>query len=136
MNATLQGSANGNYVSWWVSFATTEMVIAWSPKSRFAAQFQDAKDGKRSFESVLTEPGLRFGRTDPQIDPKGYRTVFTFDLDAKRLGDPTLPRKVLGDPGNPSQLFLEEQLVARLQAGELDAGAFSRLRRSRPSCPI
>lgn len=86
--------------------------------------FQAAKVGKRSFESVLTQPGLRFGRADPELGTKGYRTIFTFDLDAKRTGDPTLPQKILGGPDNSSQLFPEEQMVARLQAGELDSGAF------------
>ncbi|MGH3771253.1 MAG: extracellular solute-binding protein [Pseudonocardiaceae bacterium] len=124
VNPTLQGPANGDFVRWWAPFALTEMVITWSPKSRFAADFQAAKDSKRSFESVLTQPGLRFGRADPELGPKGYRTIFTFDLDATRIGDPTLPQKVLGGPGNSSQLFPEEQMVARLQAGELDAGAF------------
>ncbi|MGB6162034.1 MAG: extracellular solute-binding protein [Pseudonocardiaceae bacterium] len=124
VNKTLQGPANGDYVRWWVPFDATEMVIAWSPRSRFAADFQAAKDGKRSFESVLTQPGLRFGRADPELGPKGYRTMFIFDLDAKRIGDPTLPRKILGGPGDSSHVFPEEQMVARLQAGEFDAGAF------------
>lgn len=124
VNETLQGPANGDYVKWWVPLALTEMVIAWSPRSRFAADFQAAQDGKRSFESVLTQPGLRFGRADPELGPKGYRTMFTFDLDAKRIGDPTLPQKILGGPDNSSQVFPEEQMVARLQAGELDSGAF------------
>src|SRR5712692_8833587 len=37
VDASLHGEANGNYVQWWVPFARTEMVIAWSPKSRFRA---------------------------------------------------------------------------------------------------
>jgi ABC-type molybdate transport system substrate-binding protein len=124
VNKILQGPANGDYVAWWVPLARTEMVIAWSPKSRFGADFQAAKDGTRSFESVLTQPGLRFGRADPELGPKGYRTLFTFDLDARRIGDPALPQKILGGRDNSSQLFPEEQMVARLQAGELDAGTF------------
>ncbi|MEO7196409.1 MAG: extracellular solute-binding protein [Pseudonocardiaceae bacterium] len=124
VNKALQGPANGDYVTWWAPFALTEMVIAWNPKSHFAADFQAAKAGTRSFESVLTEPGLRFGRADPELGPKGYRTIFIFDLDATRIGDPTLPRKVLGGPGNNSLVFPEEEMVARMQAGELDAGAF------------
>jgi molybdate/tungstate transport system substrate-binding protein len=124
VNKVLQGAANGDYVTWWVPFATTEMVIGWSPKSRFAADFEAAKAGRRTWESVLEEPGLRFGRTDPEIDPKGYRTMFLFQFDEQRIGDATLARRILGPPSNPSQVFLEEQLVARLQSGELDAGVF------------
>lgn len=125
VNKSLQGAANGNYVSWWVNFARTEMVIGWSPKSRFATDFQAAKSGKKTWESVLQEPGLRLGRTDPELDPKGYRTLFMFQLDEQQKpADSGLTQRVLGPPSNPSQIFPEEQLVARLQAGELDVGVF------------
>ena len=53
VDESLHGDANGNYVSWWVPFARTEMVIAWSPKSRFRADFEAAQSGKRTWESVL-----------------------------------------------------------------------------------
>jgi len=124
VNKTLQGANNGDYVSWWVPFARTELVVAWSPQSRFASDFQAAKSGARTWESVLGEPGLRLGRTDPQLDPKGYRSLWLFQLDEQRTGDTREAKKILGDPENPSQIFPEEQLVARLQAGQLDAGIF------------
>jgi molybdate/tungstate transport system substrate-binding protein len=125
VNKSLQGAANGNYVSWWVNFARTEMVIAWSPESRFASDFQAGKSGKKPWESVLQEPGLKLGRTDPELDPKGYRTLFMFQLDEQqKAAESGLTQRVLGPPSNPSQIFPEEQLVARLQAGELDAGFF------------
>ncbi|GAC1340527.1 MAG: hypothetical protein NVSMB29_09530 [Candidatus Dormibacteria bacterium] len=124
VNITLQGAANGSYVSWWVDVARTEMVIGWSPKSPFAADLASAKSGRGSWESVLEQPGLRLGRTDPELDPKGYRTLFLFELDQQRTGDSGETGKILGAPPRPSQIFPEEQLVARLQAGDLDAGVF------------
>ncbi len=124
VNTTLQGVANGAYISWWVNFTRTEMVIAWSPKSKHASAFEAAKAGKRSWESVLEEPGLKLGRTDPELDPKGYRTLFLFQLDQQRTGESGEVQKVLGGSENTSQIFPEEQLVARLQAGDLDAGVF------------
>ncbi len=124
VNTALQGAANGSYVSWWVNFARTEMVIGWSPKSRFAADFAAAKAGTKTWESVLESPGLKLGRTDPELDPKGYRTLFLFQLDEQRTGESGEARKILGAPGSTSQIFPEEQLVARLQAGDLDAGVF------------
>lgn len=123
-NSTLQGAANGSYVSWWVAFARTEMVIGWSPKSKFAADFEAAKTGTKRWESVLESPGLKLGRTDPELDPKGYRALFLFQLDEQRTGESGEARRVLGAPGSTSQVFPEEQLVARLQAGDLDAGIF------------
>lgn len=125
VDRSLQGASNGSYVLWWVNIARTEMVIGWSSKSRFAPDFQDARTGSKTWESVLQEPGLRLGRTDPELDPKGYRTLFVFQLDEQqKAADSGLTQRVLGPPSNPSQIFPEEQLVARLQAGELDAGFF------------
>jgi molybdate/tungstate transport system substrate-binding protein len=124
VNQLLQGSANGDYVSWWVPFARTTMVIGWSPQSKFASAFEAAKAGKLTWESVLEEPGLRLGRTDPALDPKGYRTLWLFQLDEARTGEQGEAQKILGSPNNPSQIFPEEQLVARLQGGQLDAGIF------------
>lgn len=124
VNTTLQGPSNGNYVSWWASFARTEMVIGWSPQSKFAADFRAARSGRRTWESVLEQPGLKLGRTDPETDPKGYRTLFLFQLDEQRTNESGVAQKVLGSAGNSSQIFPEEQLVARLQAGDLDAGIF------------
>lgn len=124
VNALLQGQANGDFVSWWAPFARTTLVVAWSPKSTFAGAFEAAKAGQRTWESVLEEPGLRLGRTDPALDPKGYRTLWLFQLDEKRTGDTGETQRILGEANNPKQIFPEEQLVARLQAGQLDAGIF------------
>lgn len=124
VNATLMGPGNDDLVSWWITFASSELVIGWSPSTRFASSFKEAQAGRRTWTSVLLEPGLRLGRTDPEIDPKGYRTVSMMQLEEQRAGDSTLSRRILGSPGNPAQVFLEEQLVARVQAGELDAGVF------------
>ena len=124
VDESLHGDVNGNYVSWWVPFARTEMVIAWSPKSRFHADFEAAQSGKRTWESVLKQPGLRLGRTDPELDPKGYRALFLFQLDEERTGERGEASQILGSPDNAAQIFPEEQLVARLQIGEIDAGIF------------
>lgn len=124
VNVTLQGAANGDYVRWWTPFARTEMVIAWSPKSRFREAFESAKAGGRTWESILEERGFRLGRTDPELDPKGYRTLWLFQLDEERTKQPGQATRILGAPGNPAQIFPEETLIARLQSGELDAGIF------------
>jgi len=124
VNAMLQGASNGNYVSWWVPFARTALVVGWSPKSKFAADFEAARAGQRTWESVVEASGLRLVRTDPALDPKGYRTLWLFQLDEARTGDKGEAERILGSPDNPAQIFPEEQLVARLQAGQLDAAIF------------
>lgn len=103
--------------------AHTEMVIAYSPKSRFASRLDAAAKGKEDWWKVLQEPGLRFGRTDPLTDPQGRNIIFTMMLAAKTYRRPDLVEKVLGPVINEKQIFTEPSVQARLQSGELDAAS-------------
>ncbi len=103
--------------------ARTEMVIAYSPRSRFAAKLDEAAKGKAIWWEVLAEPGLRFGRTDPVSDPQGRNIIFTMMLAAKLYQQPNLVEKILGPPINQRQIFSEPTLQARLQSGQLDAAS-------------
>lgn len=124
LNAQLMGAANGNYASWYLDFARTEMVIGYNPNSKFAADFQAAANGTKQWYQVLQEPGLRLGRTDPLLDPKGVNTIYTLELAEAYYHQPGLTQKILGGDENTSQIFPEEELVARMGAGQLDAGFF------------
>lgn len=112
------------------AIAHTEMVIAYSPKSRFAARFdavaqaaREGKPGKDSWWEILQEPGLRFGRTDPVGDPQGRNIIFTMMLAARLYQQADLVARVLGAYINDKQIFSEPSLQARLQSGELDAAS-------------
>ncbi len=97
--------------------AHTEMVIAYSPKSRFAPQFDAAAKGKTEWWKVLQQPGLRFGRTDPVADPQGRNIIFTMMLAAEMYHQPDLVKKTLGSTINDRQIFSEPTVLARLQSG-------------------
>jgi molybdate/tungstate transport system substrate-binding protein len=103
--------------------ARTEMVIAYSPKSRFAPKLEAAARGKASIWEVLQEPGLRFGRTDPVGDPQGRNIIFAVMIAAKLNKQPDLVEKILGPTINQKQIFTEPTVQARLQSGELDAAS-------------
>jgi molybdate/tungstate transport system substrate-binding protein len=119
----LMGPENGNLVRWYMTVAASQLVLGYNPTSKFAAKFGDVRAGKLSWYELLETPGLRFGRGDPSIDPKGYRTLFLFDLAGKFYHRPEIPR-LLGEPLNPAQVFPEVVLLARLESGEFDAGIF------------
>lgn len=127
-----------------VPIARTEMVIAYSPKSKFAEKFAIAartagseilgavspgiKHDRRPAPAIawwqlLQEPGLRFGRTDPVTDPQGRNIIFTMMLAAKIYKQPGLAEKILGPTIDPQQIFTEPTVQARLQSGELDAAS-------------
>jgi molybdate/tungstate transport system substrate-binding protein len=109
-------------------FARTEMVLAYSRASRFATGFAAAAQGQgRPWTEVLKTPGLRFGRTDPRVDPQGLSIIFVMELAARYYHDPELPTRVLGPLVNPRQIFSEPELMVRLQAGQLDASSAYRV---------
>ncbi len=103
--------------------ASTQMVIAYSPKSFYASAFARAARGRVPWYQVLTKPGVTFGRTDPATDPQGQNIVFTLQLAERYYHKPGLARKILGRVRNPRQIFSEPSLLARLQAGELAASS-------------
>ena len=107
-----------------VAIARTEMVIAYSPASRYADVLgKSAAPGGKPWWQILETPGFRFGRTDPNADPLGLNVLFMIQLAAAYYHQPDLEGKILGPVINPPQIFQETQLMARLQAGQLDAAA-------------
>jgi len=99
--------------------ASTEIVLAYGPKSKFAAQLAKAKGDE--WTSILENPDLHFGRTDPKTDPQGQYVLYTLQLASIYYKQPDLEAKVAGDMENPAQIFAEPSLLARLQDGQIDA---------------
>ncbi|MDE2268760.1 MAG: extracellular solute-binding protein [Betaproteobacteria bacterium] len=104
-----------------VPVASTQMVIAYSDKSKFAADFKAAAAGKMPWYEVLQKPGIHFGRTDPAVDPQGRNIVFTMLLAQEFYKQPGLADKILGKVENEQQIFTEPSLLSRLESGQLDA---------------
>ncbi|AVA38222.1 extracellular solute-binding protein [Cupriavidus metallidurans] len=106
-----------------VPVASTQMVIAYSPKSKFVPDFEAAAQGRKPWYEVLQTPGLRFGRTDPATDPQGQNIIFTMLLAQNYYKQPGLAEKILGGYQNPQQIFTEPSLLSRLEAGQIDASS-------------
>ena len=119
VNASLMGTANGDWVRWYVTFARSPLVIGYNPGSKFAADLRT-----KPWYEVLREPGIRIGRTDARLDPKGALTLQLMDHAEQVYHQPGLARTVLGAPDNPEQVRPEENLVGRLQSGQIDVGFF------------
>lgn len=115
VNTTLEGSANGNWVSWYASFGSSRLVLGYNSSSKFARALKT----KRWYD-VIDEPGFLIGRTDPATDPKGVLAVKALDDAAKAHRSQAL--KAIAS--STSNVFPETSLVGQLQAGQLDAGFF------------
>jgi molybdate/tungstate transport system substrate-binding protein len=112
---TLMGTANGNWVSYYVSFASSNVVLGYNPKSKFASVIKS-----EPWYKAITTAGLKLGFTDPATDPKGKLVAEALTDTAKSQNMPALTA-IENDKGD---VFPEETLVARLQSGQLDAGFF------------
>jgi len=112
---------NPGIVSWYASFATTRMVIAYSKMSAFGMHFAQAAEGKRHWYDVLRETGMRIGRTDPAIDPKGYRTLIVTKLAERLYRIPNLGSTLFVSDRNSDQTMTDEAILVRLEQGEIDA---------------
>jgi molybdate transport system substrate-binding protein len=110
----------GSVVAATTVFARTSLGVAWSPKSRYHDLLQSVAAGRVPLLQALQTPGLRIGRTDPQLDPKGTYTIAALDA----IAGTSVEHKILGDDENPAQIFPEEDLLARVETGEIDAGFF------------
>jgi molybdate/tungstate transport system substrate-binding protein len=115
VNNSLEGAANGEWVSWYVKFAASPLLLGYNPKSAFAHDLQTMP-----WYDVITRSGFLLGRTDPATDPKGALSVEALRDTATAKGISRLATLAAGTSG----VYPEETLVGRLEAGQLDAGFF------------
>ena len=126
-NSSIRDSGGGGggktiaLAQWFVKFASAEIVIAYLPNSHFYSDLEKVRTGEIPWYKVLSKQHFKFGRTDPELDPKGYYMIITAKLSNLYYRDQTIKQKILGDDRNAKQLFPEETLKTALESGQLDA---------------
>lgn len=115
VDKTLEGKANGNWISSYRTFAYSYLEIGYYPKSKFAAQLKS-----KPWYQVVGETGFKLGRTDPATDPKGVLAVQALDGAATKYHEPAL-KAIATEKDN---VFPEAGLASQVQLGDLDAGFF------------
>ncbi|RLN81165.1 hypothetical protein BBJ28_00009370 [Nothophytophthora sp. Chile5] len=121
----LMGDANDNLISWYITFGETSVGLGYSPLSPYAEVFAAVDNGSLLwYEALLQNPDMKLGRTDPDADPKGYRTVMMFELAEEYYNVSGLTTDILGNATNRDQIFTEENLETYVAAGDLDVGFF------------
>lgn len=103
------------FVDGWYLFARNRMVIGYTDQSRHSEAL--ANDGWRR---VLTRTDVEVGRSDPNTDPSGYRTLMVFQLAELHYGEPGLAKKLLAAAATRNVRPREADQVGMLQAGSLD----------------
>lgn len=119
------------FTKWYIQYAGTSMVIAYNPKSKYASQFKAYADGSKSLKSLFTlleTPGLKLGRTDPNVDPQGRDFIYMLELAQSYYHLPSdTVAKILGTSdfgsASSSEIYAESSLDSTLESGQLDASS-------------
>ncbi|MDB4884121.1 MAG: extracellular solute-binding protein family 1 [Gemmatimonadetes bacterium] len=101
--------------SWYARFARNRMVIAYTDRSRGAAELSE-----RSWRRILLRPDVLVGRGDPTLAPAGYRALLVYRLAERFYREPGLAQQLAAR--TPPRLMRgnASELAALLSAGELD----------------
>ena len=102
------------YATWSIRFATNEIVIAFQKKSKYSSEINDS-----NWMDILLRDDVIYSRSDPDSDPCGYRSVFTFMLAEKYYNKPGLTDKLI----SKNREFIrpkEVDLVALIEANAAD----------------
>jgi len=102
--------------SWYSVFTSNSVVIAYNPDTEGGARLAEA--GTESWYEPMVDGNVNIGRTDPDQDPLGYRTLFVLELasryydDASNLREGILQRE---------QIYPETSLISQFETGSIDA---------------
>jgi len=102
------------YADWYIVFASNQMCIAYTDESAFA----DEINGNNWYE-ILQREGVNYGRSDPDQDPCGYRTLMVWQLAEEHYNEAGLYDSLYeadGDLMRPKSV----ELIALLESGDLD----------------
>lgn len=103
-----------DYADWYIIFASNQMCIAYTDQSEFASEI----DGNNWYE-ILARDGVTYGRSDPDQDPCGYRTLMVWQLAEKHYSVRDIYDSLYetaGDLMRPKSV----ELIALLESGDLD----------------
>lgn len=101
---------------WYSVFTSNSIVIAYNPDTAGGERLAAA--GPEAWYEPMARDDVSVGRTDPDLDPLGYRTLFALELasryydDASNLEDQILRR---------DQIYPETSLISQFETGSIDA---------------
>jgi len=101
---------------WYAEFATNSVVVAYSPDTEGGRRVGDA--GADSWYRPLLSGEAALGRTDPDLDPLGYRTLFVLELATDYYGTDVDLRTAIPER---EQVYPETQLISQFETGSIDA---------------
>jgi molybdate/tungstate transport system substrate-binding protein len=103
-----------DFASWNIHFAANEMVIAYHDLSALSKEIN-----QENWIEILMNDKVRFGRSDPDSDPCGYRTLLCMQLAEKVFNDHGLLQSFLAKDTRYMRPK-ETDLIALLETNTID----------------
>jgi len=104
-----------SYASWYIGFVANQITFAYTSHSKGASQLTAS-----NWYKVLSQPGVRIGRSTPAADPSGYQILQMLKLAQGYYHDPSLSAGVLKNSPNSEEASVETSLIGALQSGQID----------------
>lgn len=102
------------YADWNIKFVSNELSIVYQESSRLATRINS-----KNWCDILMNKEVAFGRSDPNADPCGYRTLLSLKLAEKFYQKPGFAKRILDKDKNYIRPK-EVDLVALLESGSID----------------
>lgn len=99
---------------WNVLFASNAIVLMYGPKSSYAGEIN-----KDNWTKILMKPDVRWGHSEPDADPCGYRSLMVLQLAENFYGDKDLYNRAMNHPERAVRPKAID-LVAMVESGAMD----------------
>jgi molybdate/tungstate transport system substrate-binding protein len=103
------------YAEWNIRFATNQLVLCYTDKSRFANQIT-----ANNWYEILGRKGVIWGHSDPNLDPCGYRSLMVLQLAEKYYKLPGLHDQLIANRPEKNVRPKSVELVSLLKTGNMD----------------
>ena len=104
-----------NHAEWNVRFAANQLVLCYTDKSREAQKITD-----QNWYDILSQKGIIWGHSDPDLDPCGYRSLMVIQLAEKYYQKPGLYQKLIDNRPLENIRPKSVELISLLQTGHMD----------------
>jgi molybdate/tungstate transport system substrate-binding protein len=113
--AEMFGAGNHHFADWYVGFVANRITFAYTDRSKGAAGLT-----ADNWYRVLTQPGVRIGRSNPDTDPSGYQTLQMLRLAESHYHQPGITDGVLANSPPETMVGTETQLLPAVTSGQID----------------
>ncbi|MCD6257188.1 tungstate ABC transporter substrate-binding protein WtpA [Candidatus Aerophobetes bacterium] len=104
-----------SYASWNIQFATNQIVLCYTNKSRYSDVVNE-----KNWYKILSTRDVVWGHSDPDIDPCGYRSLILLQLAERYYKKPGLYQRCITNCPMENVRPKSVELISLLQTGNMD----------------